>query len=198
MSRICLRWTPAEIEYLRNNYGAVMTKQLAQTLNRAPSAVTSKAGELGILGAWHTQLTQDLPAEADPALLFLRQAPCQPPVPFHSWTAFDTLRLLLLHGVVADSLLATLLQRRESALPTRRMVLRWNRKAALAARNRLLAQPTILAELQALQGNPIIDVPPVLLNLLYPQGLYETYVRRRSPTLDLINLADAPDTIATD
>ena len=198
MTRELRRWTESELQYLRTHYGWVTTKQLAHDLDREVTAVNRKIWELKIRSAWRQQLTQDLPAEADPALLFLRQAPCQPPVPFHSWTAFDTARLLLLHGVVADTVLAPILGRKPEALYARRTVLRWNRKAALAARQQATADPAMLALLQSLQGSGQIALPERLLTLLYPRGLYETYLRRRYPTPDPTNSADVSGTAATD
>ena len=44
----------------------------------------------------------------------------------------------------------------------------------------------------------LIALPERLLTLLYPRGLYETYLQRRYPTPDPTNSADMPSTAATD
>lgn len=198
MTRELRRWTESELQYLRTHYGWVTTKQLAHDLDREVTAVSRKVWELKIRSAWRQQLTQDITESADPLLYYLRTAPVQPKLPQYSWSAFDTARLLLLHGVVADTILAPILGRKPEALYARRTVLRWNRKAALTARQQAKADPAMLALLQSLQGSGQIALPERLLTLLYPRGLYETYLRRRYPTPDPTNSADMPSTAATD
>ena len=42
------KWTPAEVQYLRANYGTVATAKIAKKLDRSMSAVYTKAGDLGL------------------------------------------------------------------------------------------------------------------------------------------------------
>lgn len=42
------KWTPAEAQYLRANYGTVATAKIAKKLDRSMSAVYTKAGDLGL------------------------------------------------------------------------------------------------------------------------------------------------------
>ena len=44
-------WTPAEVEYLKANYGTVFNGVLAKRMQRTKSAITNKAIQLGIMAA---------------------------------------------------------------------------------------------------------------------------------------------------
>ena len=41
-------WTTSEVEYVRQNFGKLPTKEIAQKLGRKPPMVFSKANELGL------------------------------------------------------------------------------------------------------------------------------------------------------
>ena len=135
-----VRWLRQDTEYLKTYYGAHSAKRLAQLLNRTEFAVKAKARELNLGSARRAArayIQQQNPELQQPFYQQLCQLPAHPHLMRGRWSAFDTLRLLLLYRVMDDERLSRILQRSVGAMISRRAWLGWNREQACQARQLL-------------------------------------------------------------